>query len=163
GGSCGHMAKRYYDNSFIIADRTEVYVLETIGRRWAVERAGDLRAISNTYTIATDITAASPDLEAFARAQGWWAGNRPFAFAAGRVSDLRETGAVHWVTGTSAPCTSVFKPVFIDAGLPPQGARPGDRHDPATLWWRHEALHRTMVQGDYAGAMAWFRPERDAL
>jgi dipeptidase len=241
GGSCGHMAKRYYDNSFIVADRSEVYVVETIGRRWAVERAGPTRAISNTYTIGTGATAASPDLEAFARAQGWWTGNAPFDFAAavtntenpglpgargrcaratellarqsGRVdaaammanlrdhggaaegrtdfhpqqiesaticmhagdgtrrgqsvaamvSDLREGGAVHWVTGTSAPCTSVFKPVFIDAGLPDQGARPGDRSDPATLWWRHEQLHRAMVQGDYAAAMTWFRPERDAL
>ncbi len=250
GGSCGHMARRYYDNSFIIADATEVYVLETIGRRWAVERAGPTRAISNTYTIGADITAGSPDLEAYARAEGWWKGNRPFDFAAavtnpdnpglsgargrcaratellarqmgpgggkvdtakmmsnlrdhgaaaednpdfhpqqidgvticmhaadgtrrgqsvaGLVSDLRprddgNSGAVHWVTGTSAPCTSVFKPVFIDAGLPPQGKRPGDRADPTTLWWRHETLHRAMVQGDYAVAMTWFRPERDAL
>ncbi len=241
GGSCGHMAKRYYDNSFIIADRNEAFVLETIGRRWAVEKTGPTRAISNTYTINTNITAASPDLEAFARAQGWWTKNRPFDFAAavtnpenpglqgaigrcarattlltaqsGRVdtaammsnlrdhgtaaennagfhpeqiegvticmhagdgtrrgqsvaawvADLRDQGSVHWVTGTSAPCTSVFKPVFLDSGLPPQGARPGDRSDPATLWWRHEQLHRAMVQGDYPAAMAWFRPERDAL
>jgi len=241
GGSCGHMARRYYNNSFIIADASEVYVLETIGRRWAVERAGTTRAISNTYTIATNATAASPDLEAFARAQGWWQGNAPFNFAAavtnpdnpglagaigrcGRatdllarqaghigvaemmanlrdhgaaaeahpcfhpqhiegvticmhagdgtrrgqsvgamVSDVRAGAAVHWMTGTSGPCTSVFKPVFIDAGLPPQGKRPGDRHDPDTLWWRHERLHRALVQGDYPAAMAWFGPERDAL
>jgi len=241
GGSCGHMTKRYYDNSFIIADSREIYVLETIGRRWAVERASPTRAISNTYTISTNITSASPDLEAFARAQGWWTNNQPFDFAAavtnpdnpglsgargrctratdllarqtgridtaammsnlrdhgaaaennqgfhpqqidgvticmhagdgtrrgqsvaGMVSDLRDSGAVHWVTGTSAPCTSVFKPVFMDAGLPAQGARPGDRNDPASLWWRHEQLHRAMVQGDYPAAMAWFRPEREAL
>lgn len=241
GGSCGHMARRYYDNSFIVADAREVYVLETVGRRWAVERAGSMRAISNTYTIGTQITRGSADLEAFARAQGWWTGNAPFDFAAavaslenpglsgargrcaratellgrqegridaaammanlrdhggvaeGRadfhphqiervticmhagdgtrrgqsvgamVSDLRAGGAVHWMTGTSAPCTSVFKPVFVDAGLPPQGRLPGDRNDPETLWWRHEALHRAMVQGDYAAAMVWFRPERDAL
>ena len=54
--------------AFIIADRNEAFVLETIGRRWAVEKAGPTRAISNTYTINTNITAASPDLEAFARA-----------------------------------------------------------------------------------------------
>jgi secernin len=82
GGSCGHMAKRYYDNSFIIADRDEVYVLETIGRRRAVERAGTTRAIFNTYTIGTNITESSADLEAFARAEGWWKSNRPFDFAA---------------------------------------------------------------------------------
>ena len=236
GGSCGHMAPRFYDNSFIIADRHDVFVLETIGRRWAVERAGATRAISNTYTIATP-SCASPDLEAFARAQGWWRGNT-FDFAAAvtnmgnpglpvaqarcaratlrlgadagkispasmmsylrdhggldgpdfhpadivgaticmhaadgprrgqsvgsLVSDLRGTGALHWVTGTSAPCTSVFKPVFVADGLPEQGAIPGDGFDGETLWWRHEVLHRALLT-DYPAAMAEIGPERDAL
>ena len=237
GGSCGHMAARFYDNSFIIADKDEIYVLETIGRRWAVERAGATRAISNTYTIATP-TSASADLEEFARAQGWWSANT-FDFAAavtslenpglagaqarcgrstlrlgreaGRldparmmaalrdhgadglgstwhpaditgptvcmhaadgtrrgqsvgsmVSDLRASGALHWVTGTSAPCTSVFKPVFAEDGLPDQGAIPGDAFDGETLWWRHEMLHRALLT-DYPTAMADIAPERDAL
>ena len=237
GGSCGHMAARFYDNSFIVADKDEVFVLETIGRRWAVERAGPTRAISNTYSIATP-TRASADLEAFARAQGWWSANA-FDFAAavtrldnpglagalarcgrstlrlgreaGRldparmmaalrdhggdelgagfhpaditgptvcmhaadgarrgqsvgslVSDLRPAGAVHWVTGSSAPCTSIFKPVFLADGLPDQGAIPGDGFDPETLWWRHERLHRAILT-DYPAAMAIIAPERDAL
>ncbi len=235
--AAGIFSARFYDNSFIVADRDEVFVVETIGRRWAVERAGPTRAISNTYTIATP-TRASADLEAYARKEGWWSGNA-FDFAAavtnpdnpglpgararcgratarlaaeaGRigpaqmmanlrdhgadaggpgwhpqdiqgaticmhaadgtrrgqsvgslVSDLRAAGALHWVTGGSAPCTAVFKPVFVEDGLPEQGAIPGDRFDAATLWWRHEQLHRAVL-ADYAGAMAWLAPARDAL
>ena len=237
GGSCGHLSRRWYDNSFIVADATEVFVLETVGRRWAVERAPATRAISNTYTIGTDITACSADMERFAREQGWWNGEK-FDFAAavtnlenpglagaqqrctrsselltadagrltpahmmailrdhgrttgpdfhpqdiiGRsvcahgstargggnsvsslVSDLRADGAVHWVTGTSAPCLSIFKPVFFQDGLPDQGPMPGDKFDGETLWWRHEALHRAAL-ADYSDFMAGFAPVRDAL
>ncbi len=42
-----------------------------------------------------------------------------------------------WLTGTSAPCTSVFKPVWFDGGLPEQ-PRPGKRFDAGTMWWSHE-------------------------
>ena len=234
GGNCSHLGRRYYDNSFIVADRHEVFVLETVGRRWAVERAPATRAISNTYTIKAP-DRASADLEAFARAAGWCTANR-FDFAAsvtdpdnpglpvararcgqssaalaghaGRltpahmmailrdhgadpvahpqdikggsicmhaadgarrgqsvgslVSELHPDRAVHWVTGGSAPCTAVFKPVVLADGLPDQGVRPGDRYDPASLWWRHEALHRALLT-DYAATMPDFSAERDAL
>jgi dipeptidase len=237
GGNCGHLSRRWYDNSFIVADANEVFVLETLGRRWATERAPATRAISNTYTIGTTITACSTDLEQFAREQGWWNGEK-FDFSAavtnfenpglpgaiqrcarssellardagrltpahmmailrdhgratgpdfhpqdivGRsvcahgagargggnsvsslVSDLRADGAVHWVTGTSAPCLSIFKPVFLQDGLPDQGPIPGDKFDNDTLWWRHEALHRAAL-ADYPEFMAEFAPARDAL
>jgi dipeptidase len=241
GGNCSHLGRRYYDNSFIIADRDEAYVLESVGRHWAAERITATRAISNTYTIGAQITRASDGLQSFTRKQGWWRGRGAFDFAdivtslanpglagarsrcsratallaehMGRidsarmmanlrdhgaaaegqagwhpqsltgpticmhggdgivrgqsvgamVSDLRPRGAVHWLTGTSAPCTSIFKPVFIDAGLQPQGAIPGDRYDERTLWWRHERLHRALLHGDYARGMAEIAPERDTL
>ena len=241
GGNCSHLGKRYYDNSFIIADRREIYVLETVGRHWAAERTGATRAISNTYTIGTSITQASRGLAAFARAQRWWSGRGAFDFAgavtdpdnpglAGArsrctratsllarhegaidslrmmanlrdhgveaegkpdwhpqdptgpticmhagdgsrrgqsvgalVSDLRDAGAVHWLTGSSASCTAIFKPMFMDCALPAHGAIPGDRADAGTLWWRHEALHRGLLHGDYARFMAAIGPERDAL
>ncbi len=41
------------------------------------------------------------------------------------VSHLRGDGHTHWVTATSAPCTGVFKPVWIDAGTPDYGESPG--------------------------------------
>src|SRR6185437_9786522 len=74
------------------------------------------------------------------------------------VSELRGGSAVHWVTGTSAPCLSVFKPVLPGVALPPQGPRPTDRCDPATLWWRHEQAHRGMLR-DFATHLAAIRAE----
>lgn len=78
------------------------------------------------------------------------------------VSELRDGRFVHWVTGTSAPCTSIFKPVVLQAGLPPQGAPPSDRFDPGAAWWRHERLHRAMLH-DFGPALHSIEGERDAL
>ncbi|GGJ37914.1 peptidase C69 family protein [Neoroseomonas lacus] len=83
---------------------------------------------------------------------------------ASMVSELHADGRVlHWVTGTAAPCLSIFKPVLMEAGLPPQGPRPADRWDATTRWWQHEALHRGAVLGDFGGILAALAPERDAL
>ncbi len=63
------------------------------------------------------------------------------------VSRLTPNSATHWVTGTSAPCLSIFKPVWIDSGLPedlidhPQGV-----FDESTLFWKHEILHRAVLK-----------------
>lgn len=79
---------------------------------------------------------------------------------ASMVSDLR--GDVrHWVTGTSAPCTSVFKPVSVDDAVD-LGPPPSNVFDAATLWWRHERVHRAMVR-DLAGDGASFATTRDEL
>ncbi|TLN23559.1 peptidase U34, partial [bacterium] len=55
----------------------------------------------------------------------------------------------YWVTATASPCTSVFKPVWISAGMPDTGPEPNARMDPETLWWQHEQLHRSVLR-DYA-------------
>ncbi|MCX4243936.1 C69 family dipeptidase [Paraliomyxa miuraensis] len=53
-----------------------------------------------------------------------------------------------WMTGTSSPCLSVFKPVAVDRdGLGGRG-RAGERPDDG-LWWSHERLHRRVLE-DYA-------------
>lgn len=67
-----------------------------------------------------------------------------------------------WVTGTSAACTSVFKPVWFDGGLPDLGPQPTGSYDPRTLWWRHEDLHRAVL-ADYPQALARLEPDRDRL
>lgn len=76
------------------------------------------------------------------------------------VADLRDGGR-HWVTATSAPCTSVFKPVEV--GPVPRPEPPGttNRHDPTHLWWRHERVHRAWARDPsrYADVAA----SRDAL
>lgn len=65
------------------------------------------------------------------------------------VSRLSPDGDCHWVTGTAAPCLSAFKPVWLDVNLPEFGPAPTGEYDPSTLYWRHEKLHR-MVLDDYS-------------
>jgi secernin len=89
-------------------------------------------------------------------------GARRSQSVASMVSELRAGRTVHWVTGTSAPCTSLFKPVVLELGLPPQGPPPTDRFDAQTLWWRHERLHRRMLR-DFGPSLAAIAAERDAL
>jgi secernin len=78
------------------------------------------------------------------------------------VSELRPGRTVHWVTGTSAPCTSIFKPVLFETGLPVHGALPNDWYDDRSLWWRHEELHRAMLH-DLPAALAEISGDRDQL
>jgi dipeptidase len=67
------------------------------------------------------------------------------------------------VTGTAAPCTSVFKPLWLDTPLPDQvGPAPTGAYDPQTLFWRHERLHRAVLQ-DYPARSAILTAARDAL
>jgi len=243
GGDCGHLNEHFYDNAYLVADAQDAFVVETVGRFWAVERVVRSRAISNALSIGRGgIWRASPGLIADARARGLCEAAEDFDFAAAHLdperdaqsqgrarctratellaardgaitvadmmANLRDHGAaaeadpawhparatgrsicmhaagpdrrgqstasmvsellpdgqsLHWVTRTSAPCLSIFKPVVMKAGLPPQGPRPSDRWDAATPWWRHETLHRCAVLGDYAAILAELTPERDAL
>jgi len=78
------------------------------------------------------------------------------------VSSLSSEGDIHWVTATSTPCTAIFKPVWLDAGVPDMGAEPGGEYNPDSLWWRHEILQRE-VQKDYKTRLAVFIKERDLL
>ena len=78
------------------------------------------------------------------------------------VSHLAADTQTHWVTATAAPCTSIFKPVWIEAGLPDPGQVPTGRYNNACLWWRHEALHRSVLL-DYAARLAAYRAERDHM
>ena len=76
------------------------------------------------------------------------------------VAELRPSGSQHWVTGTAAPCTGLFKPVRVDQAmdLHPQPTGAPDK----SLWWRHERLHRAVMVNP-AALMPLFATERDAV
>ncbi len=89
-------------------------------------------------------------------------GARRSQSVASMVSEVGAERAVHWVTATSAPCTSLFKPVLFETGAPPVGPTPSDGYDRESLWWRHERLHRALL-ADHAAGMALIAVERNAL
>ena len=78
------------------------------------------------------------------------------------VSHLAAGVQTHWVTATAAPCTSTFKPVWLDVALPDMGQIPTGHYNHATLWWRHERLHRGTLR-DYPTMTAVYHDERNAL
>ncbi len=54
-GPCGYRDKNFtYMNSFIVMDSRTILVLETLGRDYAVKRAGDSAVISNALTLEDD-------------------------------------------------------------------------------------------------------------
>ena len=71
GGNCGHLTPSYYHNSFMIADATEAFVLETVGRQWLAQRVCGARAISNDYSIRGDVERTSDGLPTLLRDLGW--------------------------------------------------------------------------------------------
>lgn len=87
---------------------------------------------------------------------------RPSQSTGSLVAHLEPQLTSAWVTGTSAPCTGIFKPVWPEAGLPEGGFEPGAAFDAAMLWWRHEELHRALL-AEYPGRLASYRAERDTL
>jgi hypothetical protein len=79
------------------------------------------------------------------------------------VADLRAEPRRHWVTATSAPCTSIAKPVRVEEPVDVDpGPMPGNRYDASYRWWRHERLHRRALR-DFPVALAGFGGERDRV
>jgi len=225
--ACGGYTDRnfYYHNSFIIADTTEGYVLETAGKHWVYETVKGYRAISNGLSIETRYDGISKDAISFARKKGWSKKNEPFNFkksysqwlmpklaasqyrrtiseikgksciqftakeafsilrshkeqsfspdesttdsicmhASGlftphqsvgsMVVELRkEKPASIWLTGTSAPCLSIFKPFYLgndilqeEIFIPPSATFDD------SYWWQWEKLHRSILR-NYAAS-----------
>ena len=239
GGSCGLTHPFYYHNSFLIADPTQAWILETAGRQWAARQVTAVGSISNKITIGSKWDLASTDLVNYAVDRGWCRQRQQFHFAncysdflytrfsaavsrqnctlaalnasrgkisietmlsalrshrsaspswspapaltgadvcmhagwgpirgsqttGSMISSLTPTLQTHWLTATSSPCTSIFKPVWLAPGLPDLGPRPGANCDPDSLWWRHEKLHRETLLA-YPTRLAAYRADRDRL
>jgi len=60
GGNCGFDHDFYYDNAFLIMDRSSLLVLETAGKDWAI-RESDSAAISNRLSLGANTDWASHD------------------------------------------------------------------------------------------------------
>ena len=75
------LTERTYENSFIIMDKNECWVLETAGREWAAKEIKNARGISNCYSIRQDADMLSENAEKIARDKRWLAPDEPFDFA----------------------------------------------------------------------------------
>jgi hypothetical protein len=80
----------------------------------------------------------------------------------GGVAYLHPQRATHFFTAAAAPCTALFKPVWLDAGLPDTGPQPTGQADAQSLFWQHERLHRLTLE-DYPTRSAVYCANRDAL
>ena len=82
---------------------------------------------------------------------------------ASMIAHLHPDLQTFWATGTSAPCTGIYKPLWFDgAVLPDIGPVPGDRYNSRCLWWLHEVLHRSVID-DYAHRISLYSEERNHL
>ncbi len=77
------------------------------------------------------------------------------------IVSLKEGDPLVFATGTAAPCTGIFKPIWVDAPLNLEPT-PGNTHNPETLFWAHERLHREVLR-NFPERSAVFQEERDSL
>lgn len=75
------LTKRSYENTFIIVDKTECWILETAGREWVAKQIKTMQGVSNCYSIGTEIDCSSPNAESIAREKRWLLPDEPFDFA----------------------------------------------------------------------------------
>lgn len=78
------------------------------------------------------------------------------------VSLLHPESPIHWLTGSAAPCLSLFKPVWMDSGLPDLGKSPSGVFEAGTYWWEHEKLHRSVIM-DYQHRKEMIAAEQKTL
>lgn len=123
GGGCGHEHRGFtYHNSFLVADPTGAFVLETAGRRWAAERVTGARTISNGLTLEPLATEESDRVRSVAvAARRRRACTQAHAERAGGADDMMELLRDHdtvdpglgggagapswsWLNGALAPC-----------------------------------------------------------
>ena len=77
------------------------------------------------------------------------------------IAELGSSTPLIFATGTAAPCTGIFKPVWVDTPLD-LGPLPTSSFDVETIFWSHERLHREVIKNFEARSKA-FTEERDAL
>jgi len=82
GGSGQPHVDWAYHNSFLIADPSSAWVLETSGRHWALRGVHDVAHITNHLSVGADWDRLELETSSFAVARGWWrAGESRLDFA----------------------------------------------------------------------------------
>ncbi|MBK8617976.1 MAG: C69 family dipeptidase [Anaerolineales bacterium] len=82
---------------------------------------------------------------------------------ASMVTYLDGNTPIIFATGTSAPCTSIFKPMWMDTASSLNfGPVPASTTDSASLFWTHEKLHRATLL-NYPERLKTYAAERDEL
>ena len=79
------------------------------------------------------------------------------------VAYMDKNNPILFATGTSAPCTSLFKPFWLDTASF-LNAEPAPTHeaDANSLFWAHERLHRAVLE-NYRERLAAYANERDEM
>lgn len=72
---------RTYENTYLIVDKDECWILETAGREWAAKQVKTMQGISNCYSIETDMDLMSENAEKIAKEKRWLAPDEQFNFA----------------------------------------------------------------------------------
>jgi len=170
GGNCGFDHEFYYDNSYLISDYTESYILETAGKEYAIKQVKDQANISNRLTLHNDITDSSVqedfankftepiytffsgsadrikranesisriksyDLQKYFNTLRQHVVTQKRAIEKGSVksvcmhagglfgdhttgsmvSVIKDKSITVWITGSSSPCLSIFKPLYFE-------------------------------------------------
>ncbi|XP_045351152.1 secernin-1 isoform X3 [Leopardus geoffroyi] len=114
-----------FQSAYLIVDREEAWVLETVGKYWAAEQITESITVQTMIDILRD------------KASGVCIDSESFLTTASVVSVLpqnRSSPCIHYFTGTPDPSRSIFKPfIFVDdVKLVPKAQSPcfGD-DDPA--------------------------------
>ena len=213
GGNCGFDHTFYYDNAFLIMDRSKLFVLETCNKNWVV-KSFSRTSISNRLSIGSDGERYGGGVCDFAKTYSdplysYFSGSKqrkaastcalPTAnteqdlmralrghdsdvsnpFAQGSVSSccmhyggmvgdhttasmvIRLDGGAPTVflTGTSTPCVSLYKPYRFGNPVRLPVVAPGD--EAGARYWREQELFRRALVGKIVPAE--FFAERDAL
>jgi hypothetical protein len=184
GGRCAYAADRLrYHNSFLVADRREAWVVETVGRRSACERIGHgMRAISNALTLEAFRPLARRTHERVAMAAERRARSECLASSASTPADAAAVLADHgpdgirhhWSNGAmGAPCMhagGLLAASQTTASWISLLGADGDRHwatgaaNPCTGLWRPVQFARPRDTGRPTGtpdaSSLWWRHER---
>jgi hypothetical protein len=116
GGICDESKGQSYWSSFLIADPTSAWVLETSGRRWAARPVAAGAAISNRLTLRRDWTRASADVAPGTDVDSWRHRTLSTGFA-----DVRLAAGAAFVRRASSPAVPVCDPRAVVGALRDHG------------------------------------------